>query len=335
MPDRREEADRTPGLPDGTGLQDAAPPAAGRPQPDAAHDNPYTALTEQIEQIDQQIGDPRWAFGSAFVDLLAGIDLAVPDGVAGADLAAYCLMLGDDALVLSHRLQEWITHAPELEEEAALANVALDLLGQARMLLRRAGSADGSGRDEDELAFTRSEREFRNARLVEEADPDFASLMVRLLAFSTIRLAVFDRLRGSRDPVLAAFAARGVPELTYHREYAADWVVRLGDGTPLSHRRVAEGVARVVPMLTELTTPHPVEQRLAVAGVAVDPHQVRDEVDVVLHGVLGAATIAVPPARPLPVRAGRSGRDGRHGEAFGYLLAELQSVARAHPGAVW
>src|SRR5882757_3050719 len=155
----------------------------------------YQALAEEAE-------DHRWAFGTGFTDPLAGVDTTVPAGVDGASLAAYCLMLGDDALIYSHRLQQWVTRAPELEEETALANIALDLLGQARMLLARAGRADGSGRDEDELAFLRDEGEFRNVRLVERLDADFAQLVGRLLVFSSWRLAMFDRLRTSADPVL-------------------------------------------------------------------------------------------------------------------------------------
>src|SRR6266851_10035997 len=152
------------------------------------HDNPYDLLGEEADD------GHRWAFGTGFTDPLAGVDTAVPEGVDGADLGAYCLMLGDDALVMSHRLQQWLARAPELEEETALANIALDLLGQARLLLARAGRADGSGRDEDQLAFFREEGEFRNVRLVERLDADFAELTGRLLVFSAWRLALLRKL---------------------------------------------------------------------------------------------------------------------------------------------
>jgi len=294
-----------------------------------ADDNPYHSLTQETDP------DPRWAFGTGFSDPLAGVTGAVPDGVAGEDLAAYCLMLGDDALVFSHRLQEWMTRAPELEEEAALANVALDLLGQARLLLQRAGRADGSDRSEDDYAFDRREHEFRQVRLVEGADPDFGALVLRLLIFSTFRLAVLDRLRGSHDPVLSAIAGKAVPELTYHRDYAAAWVIRLGDGTPLSHRRMTEALATICPLVLQLFTAHPVETRLAAAGVAVDPAEVRAEVDSVLRTVFEAATLSAPVCQPLPGVVCRVGRSGVHTEAFGHLLAERQSVARAYPGATW
>jgi ring-1,2-phenylacetyl-CoA epoxidase subunit PaaC len=286
----------------------------------------YQALAEDS-------GDQRWAFGTGFTGPLEGVDARPPAGVDGSALAAYCLMLGDDALIYSHRLQQWTTRAPELEEETALANIALDLLGQARMLLARAGQADGSGRDEDRFAFFRDEGEFRNVRLVERPDADFAELAARLLVFSAWRLALFGALTASRDPVLAAIAAKGVKELTYHRDYAARWVIRLGDGTGLSHAKMQAALTVVWPLVDELFAPHPVEA--ALAGVAAGAPALRVEVGAVLDTVLAAATLHRPEVAPLAGVAGRAGRDGVHTEAFGYILAELQSVARAHPDATW
>jgi len=286
----------------------------------------YHALSEDNE-------DHRWAFGTGFTDPLEGIDTTVPSGIDADALGAYCLMLGDDALVYSHRLQQWMTHAPELEEETALANIALDLLGQSRMLLARAGRADGSDRDEDSFAFLRSESEFRNVRLVERLDADFAELVGRLLVFSSFRLTLFDRLRSSADPVLAAIAAKGVNELTYHRDYAARWVVRLGDGTELSHRRMQAAFEVIWPLVDELFTRHPVEVTLA--GVAPDAAELRSEVEVVLDTVLATAGLERPSAAPMATLRGRAGRDGVHTEALGYVLAELQSMARAYPGSTW
>jgi ring-1,2-phenylacetyl-CoA epoxidase subunit PaaC len=280
-------------------------------------------------------GDARWAFGTGFHDPLAGIDTSVPEGVDGDDLAVYCMMLGDDALIMSHRLTQWVTHAPELEAELALANIALDLLGQARMLLARAGHADGTGRDEDALAFFRPEHEFRNVQLADINNGDFAHTMARLLIFSTWRLALCERLTGSADHVLSAIAAKAVNELRYHRDYAAGWVVRLGDGTDLSHVRMRDGLEAVWPFVGELFEAHDVERRLADAAVAVDPAEVREVFDGVIATVLEAARLEVPDVAPLARVSGRAGRDGTHTEAMGYLLAELQSVARQHPDATW
>ncbi|GLY67757.1 1,2-phenylacetyl-CoA epoxidase subunit PaaC [Amycolatopsis taiwanensis] len=311
-------------------------------------DNAYEALSETPD-------DTRWAFGTGFSDPLSGVDTSVPSEVDGAELATYCLMLGDDALIMSHRLQEWCTYAPELEDEVALANIALDLLGQARLLLTRAGKADGSDRGEDEFAFFRPEHEFRNVHLAELERGDFGELTARLLVFSTWRLALLDRVRTSRDPVLAGIADKGVKEVTYHRDYAAQWAVRLGDGTDYSRERMRAGLAAVWPYVPELFVPHEVELRMASAGVGVDPTAVREEFDEVLGQVFAAAGLAAPSpqtlcpagappphprlgASPQTPRAGVGGRTGRHGvhtEAMGYLLAVLQSVARAHPEATW
>ncbi len=287
-------------------------------------DNAYEALIED--------NDPRWAFGTGFADPLAGVDTAVPEGVSGEDLAAYCLMLGDDALVLSHRLQQWCTNAPTLEDEVAIANIALDLLGQARLLLTRAGSADGSDRSEDTFAYFRDEAEFRNVRLVEIDDGDFAECIVRLLVFATWRLALLQRLTASVDPVLAAIAAKGVKEVTYHRDYAAQWAVRLGDGTAESHSRMNAALDALWPHTAELFTASDVEGRLVGAGVAVDPGALGDEFDSVIATVFGAASLRVP---DFAESMGPLGRDGRHTAALGTLLAELQVLARADPEATW
>jgi ring-1,2-phenylacetyl-CoA epoxidase subunit PaaC len=288
-------------------------------------DNAYEAIIEGVD-------DPRWAFGTGFVDPLAGIETSVPAGVDAGELATYCLMLADDALVMSHRLQEWLTRAPELEEETALANIALDLLGQARVLLSRAGAIDGSGRSEDDLAYLREAGEFRNVCFVEAQTGDFAELVLRAFVVSVWRLALFAKLRASRDPVLAAVAAKGVPELGYHRDYAADWVIRLGDGTDESRRRMCGALDIVAPTLAELFSPTEVESRLADAGVAVNPYELAGEFHAAATDVLDRATL------PRPERAAftpPTGRLGRHTSALDELLAELQGLARAHPGAVW
>ncbi|MGI5504325.1 1,2-phenylacetyl-CoA epoxidase subunit PaaC [Lentzea sp. CA-135723] len=280
--------------------------------------------------------DAHWAFGTGFSEALSGVDREFPAGVDREALAAYCLMLGDDALICSQRLAEWCSRAPELEEDIALANIALDLLGQARMLLTRAGEV--LGRDEDALAYLRDEREFRNVHLAEiDCGPgpggDFATTIARLLVFSSWRLALFSRLRGSADPVLKAIAEKGLKELAYHRDHAAQWTVRLGDGTDESHRRMQAGLERVWPFVDELFATHAVETTLA--GVAVDPASLRSEVDGVLEAVLSAAGLTRPTDTRAARVAGMAGRDGVHTEAMGYLLAEMQHLHRSLPGAVW
>lgn len=245
-----------------------------------------------------------------------------------SDLVTYTLRLGDDCLILSHRLAEWTTRAPELEEDVALANIALDLLGQARMLLTYAGSFDG--RTEDDLAYLRDERDFLNCQLVELENGDFGRTMARQLCFSTYQLALYQRLVGSADETLAAVAAKGVKEAAYHRDHATQWVLRLGAGTAESHRRVQAGLAEVWPFTHELFAGDEVEQRLA--GIAVDPSSLREEWDAVVDAVLAEATLELPADdgwRP------GGGRRGLHTEAMGYLLAEAQHLHRAHPGVRW
>jgi ring-1,2-phenylacetyl-CoA epoxidase subunit PaaC len=287
-------------------------------------------------------GEGHWAFGTGFDEPLAGVDTTVPDDVDPADLGTYCLMLGDDALVLAQRLTQWVTAAPELEEEVAIANTALDLLGQARLLLARAGSVGVLGRsrsratesipDEDALAYFRDADEFRCTALVTAENGDFGQTMVRLLVASTVRLALFARLRESRDPVLAAIAGKGVHELAYHRDHAARWVLRLGDGTAESHRRAQAGVEAVWPLTADLFTATDVERRLVEAGVAVDPAEVRAEVRDVLTTVLERATLRVP---EWPADVAPRGRAGEHGPELTGLLGTLQGLAREHPAATW
>jgi len=289
----------------------------------AGQDNPYDLLGDDHDD------GHRWAFGTGFTDPLEGVDTTVPAHVDRDALARYCLALGDDALIYSHRLQQWVTRMPELEEETAIANIALDLLGQARMLLARAGGI--LGRTEDQLAFFREDKDFRNVRLAEYEDRDFAELVGRLLIFSTWRLALFEALSSSPDPVLAAIAVKGVKELTYHRDYAARWVVRLGDGTPLSHERMQNALTAIWPLFGELFVPEKDAQTAVPPGTAA----LAGAVDAVIDIVLATACLDRPGGVALAGVSGRAGRDGVHTEAMGYILAELQSLARAHPDATW
>lgn len=284
--------------------------------------------------------DAHWAFGTGFEDPLSGVDTTIAPGVDAGDLATYCLMLGDDALVYGHRLSEWCSKAPDLEEDIALANIALDLIGQARLLLARAAAADarvvptlpeGSPAPaEDRLAYFRDAAAFRNARIAELPNGDFGETIARLLVVSTWRLAIFESLRESKDRVLAAIAIKGVKELTYHRDFAARWFLTLAQGTEESRRRLAAGLAAVLPYTGELFTPHPVETRLAAAGVGAEPSQ--NAVDVALAPVFTASGWEHPTWTHL---SGSAGRDGVHTEALSRLLGEMQVVARAHPLGAW
>lgn len=300
--------------------------------PEDEDTNAYQSLSETTGH-----DDPRWAFGTGIVqETGAEISSPVPAGVEPADLAAYCLMLGDDALLYSHRLSEWVSNAPELEEDVALANTALDLLGQARVLLARAGHIEGAGRDEDALAYLRSDAQFRNVALAELSDDlDFARAVARLLIFSSWRLGLLQRLVGSADPVIAAVAAKGVKEVAYHRDYAARWTLRLGDGTAESHRRVQAAFDALWPYLGELFRISDEECRLVETGVAVDPGETREEVDAILDQVLEQATLNRPDRPFIGTIGGRSGRQGVHTEHLGHALAQMQSLARQHPGATW
>lgn len=263
------------------------------------------------------------------------VDRSVPANVPAMDLAVYCMMLGDDALILAHRLSEWGSRIPELEEDAAIGAITLDLLAQARSLLSRAGELEDAGRDENRLAYFRTSREFRNVRLVEiDCGPgqggDFAATMARLLLFATWRHALFRRLAGSRDPVLSAIATESLDDLARHRDHAAQWVIRLGDGTPESRRRMVDGLRLVWPMAAELFTAHPVERRLAEAGAAVDPSAVRTDVLTQLDEVLSVARLELPDMAALESVPAGGGRNGAHTGPFEFVLAEMQHL-RSEP----
>ncbi len=308
---------------------------------DDPRDSAYAGLLDHHTVMD----DSQWAFGTDFEDPLAGVDTTIPDGVDPAPLAAYCLMLGDDALVLSHRLSEWCSHAPDLEEDIALANISLDLLGQARLLYARAAAADpavvptlpaGSPVPaEDALAFFRTDTGFRNVRLVEAENGDFAATVARLLLFSTWRLALLHRLVASRDQVLSAIAAKAVNEVTYHRDYAGRWFLTLAQGTDESRSRLLAAVGLVWRLHDELFVPTDTERVVAATGVGVDPSGVADEVAEVLRHVFETSVVHLPDLPQVGPVNGGMGRGGRHTETFSRLLAEMQSVARAHPTGRW
>jgi ring-1,2-phenylacetyl-CoA epoxidase subunit PaaC len=247
------------------------------------------------------------------------------------DLATYALRLGDDALVYAQRLGGWIAAAPQLEEDVALGNIALDQLGQARSLLTYAGQAEGEGRDEDTLAYFRNERDFLNAQIFELARGDFADTTARMLVVAAYQFELYSDLQTSTDETLGAIAAKAVKEVDYHRDHATQWTLRLGDGTRESHDRMQRGLDDVWPYVPALFESDDLVRRLADSGVAVDPASLEDRVAAYLDPVLAQATLERPETN---VRHS-GGRRGVHTEAMGYLLAEMQYLARAHPGASW
>lgn len=252
---------------------------------------------------------------------------------SGTELrTAYLLALGDDALIYAQRLGEWLTHAPQIEEDMALGNVGLDLLGQARSLLTLAGEVEGRGRDEDALAMLRDEREFRNVQLVEQPRGDFAHEMARMLWFAAYQHELYTALLGSGDQTLAAIAAKAIKEVAYHRDHAAQWVIRLGDGTPESHRRMQEALEAVQPYVAELGADFAAATWAAGQGIGVEPSTLVDAVHEAVAVVVEQATLTLPEGSRWHARGGR---DGIHSEAMGYLVAELQHIARSHPGATW
>ncbi|HWH28419.1 MAG TPA: 1,2-phenylacetyl-CoA epoxidase subunit PaaC [Mycobacteriales bacterium] len=252
-------------------------------------------------------------------------------GIVDADVATYCLRLGDDALVLSQRLAEWSARSPQLEEDVALMNVALDLLGQARNLLTLAGDREGQGRSEDDLAMLREETDFLNAQIVELENGDFGRTMARQLLVAAYSLPLWQALTSSTDADLAGIAGKAVKEVEYHLDHARSWVVRLGDGTEESHRRVQQGLDDVWPYTCELFETDGVLQRLVERGVAADPAAIEPRWRATVDDALAEATLTVPETSWRPT----GGRRGRHTEALGYLLAEMQHLHRSHPGARW
>ncbi|HEY7760066.1 MAG TPA: 1,2-phenylacetyl-CoA epoxidase subunit PaaC [Burkholderiales bacterium] len=243
----------------------------------------------------------------------------------------YLLRLADNPLILGQRLSEWCGHAPVLEEDLALANTALDLIGQARLLLTHAGALEGNGRDEDQLAFLRSEREFRNCTLVELPNGDFARTVLRNFLFSAHQVPLWEGLLGSRDAQLAAIAAKSLKEVRYHLRHAADWVLRLGAGTEESHRRMQAALDYLWPYTTELFAGDAVEEAAAAAGIGLAGSSLQPRWDAAVLPVLQEAALS-PPARTPFLSQGKL---GVHSEHMGHLLAEMQTMQRAYPGAQW
>ena len=245
--------------------------------------------------------------------------------------AHYLLRLGDTCLILGQRLAEWCGHGPILEEDIALTNMALDLVGQARALLTRAGEMEGHGYDEDQLAFLRDERDYLNPTLVELPRGDFAFTMVRNAMVATLLKLLWARLKDSSDAELAAIAGKALKEARYHQQHAADWVVRLGDGSEESRQRCEAALARLWLYMPELFEDDAVDAAAGISGLGPAASELREPWLEQMRGILGEAGLALPEETAFR----SSGKRGVHSEHMGYILAEMQYLQRAFPGGVW
>jgi ring-1,2-phenylacetyl-CoA epoxidase subunit PaaC len=248
-----------------------------------------------------------------------------------SDLLRYVLRLGDLSLVLGQRLGEWVGHSPALEEDLGLANVALDMIGQARLLLSYAGEVEGRGRGEDEIAFLREHGEYLNAILVEQPNGDFGQTIVRQVLVDVFQLELYERMSASTDQRLAAIAAKSVKEIRYHLRYSSGWLVRLGDGTTESHARVQAALDSLWPYTVELFAEDELDARMADQGVAPRLSEVQAAWVRRIDEILAEATLQKPRDRPHSWH----GKRGQHSEHLGYLLAEMQHLQRTYPGARW
>jgi ring-1,2-phenylacetyl-CoA epoxidase subunit PaaC len=243
----------------------------------------------------------------------------------------YVLRLGDNCLILSQRLGEWCGHGPILEEDIALTNFALDLLGHARFWLSYAAELEGAGRDEDQLAFLRDSGEFRNLLLVEQENGDFAETIARQFYFDTWYVAMLDKLRSSTDTRIRAIAEKGVKEVRYHLQRSTDWVIRLGDGTAESKRRMQSAIDRLWMYTGEMFEMDAIDQETLNRGVGVDLSAVWDRWMEHVGKVLDQATLTMPTATWMQ----RGGKQGTHTERLGYILSEMQTIQRSYPGLQW
>jgi ring-1,2-phenylacetyl-CoA epoxidase subunit PaaC len=251
--------------------------------------------------------------------------------LSDSDLFEYLLRLGDDRLVLGHRLSEWCGHGPILEEDIALANIALDLIGQATLYLHLAGETEGEGRNEDALAYFREAVEFRNIQLVELPIGDFAFTIVRQFLFDAFSFHQLEELQKSANTEVAGIAAKGYKEVRYHLRHSSEWVQRLGDGTEESHTRAQKALDDLWRFTGEMFKADQIDDRLVAAGIAPDLKQIEPKWNAVVSDVLRRATLTVPESGYMM----SGGRQGRHTEYLGHMLSEMQIVARSHPGAEW
>ena len=255
----------------------------------------------------------------------------VDTGLRGPAHLPYLLRLADGSLILAQRLLEWCGHGPVLEQDIAFANIALDLLGQARLLYTHAGAREGRGRDEDAFAYWRDEQAFLNPTLVELPNGDFAQSVVRTYAYVAYQHGLWPALQTSTDPALAAIAAKSHKETSYHVEHLEGWMIRLGDGTAESHTRMQRALDLVWPYTTELFTEDTVTLAVAADGLGPTTAHLAEQWTGATQAVLATATLQAPP--PSPFRS--TGQQGRHSDHLGYVLLEMQALTRAHPGARW
>lgn len=247
-------------------------------------------------------------------------------------LQQFLLRMGDNTLILGHRVSEWCGHAPVLEEDIALANTALDLIGQTQMWLGLAGETGGEDKSADDLAFLRDVWEFRNVLLVEVPNGDFGRTLMRQFLFDAWHSIQLGHLMTSSDERIAAIAAKASKEVTYHLERSADTVVGLGDGTEESHKRMQEALDYLWPYVGEMFASDEVDAELVKAGIAPDPASLRAEYDVLVARILGEATLSIPDSS-FAHKGGRTG--AMHTEHLGHLLTQMQWLQRAYPGASW
>jgi ring-1,2-phenylacetyl-CoA epoxidase subunit PaaC len=251
--------------------------------------------------------------------------------VTETPLVLYALRRADDALILGHRLSEWCGHAPAMEEDMALANMGLDLLGQARELYSYAAKVEGNGNDEDKFAYLRDVRQYRNLLLLEQPNGDFARTMVRQFFYAAFADLYWRAMMKSGDATLAAIAAKSEKESAYHLRHSSEWMVRLGDGTEESHRRAQTAVDDLWAYTGEMFQVDESERALIDRGVAVDPATLQPQWQQTVSNVVGEATLVLPKSGWMQ----QGGRTGKHSEHLGHLLSELQSMPRTFPGATW
>ena len=257
--------------------------------------------------------------------------MSLPAPTSADPRAAWLIRLGDATLVLGHRMSEWLSRAPTLEEDIAMANLSLDLIGQTRAFYARACELEGDSRDETVLAYRRFEPEFRNPLIVEQPNGNFADTMARHLLFAAYAAPLYQKLAFSNDAETGGIATRSGREMAYHLRHAGEWMIRLGDGTDESHDKAQAALDDLWPYVGELFEADDLDREVAASGFGVDPSSLRGDFDAAVDEVLERATLVKPPPRPDQ----RGGKSGRHSEHLGHILAQMQHLQRAYPEAVW